>query len=167
MNALAPLLPLDAVCVDSPAQSRKRLFEEAALMMERRAGVAHNEAFDALFAREKIGTTCVGHGCGIPHGRLASLDAPLLTIIRTLEPIALDAADEEPVRLFVCLLVPDNDSNQYLTILREAAALLSDDAMREQLLAAPDAQTICELVHGWVPPESLHPSEDKPLTAGE
>ena len=152
MNTLAPLLTLDSVKIGCDAVSRKRLFEEAALIFERTCGVAHQDSFDALFNREKIGSTCVGHGCAIPHGRIEGLEEPALAILRTLEPIKLDAPDNEPVSLFFCLLIPENDTENYLNVLREIALCLKDDAFRERLMRANSEVAICEIIHSWENP---------------
>ena len=68
MNLLAPLLTLETVRLNLDVVSRKRLYEEAGLVFETSAGLSHTEAFDALFAREKLGSTCLGSGCALPHG---------------------------------------------------------------------------------------------------
>lgn len=167
MNHLASLLPLDCVRIDVDALSRKRVFEEASLIFERSSGVPHTEAFDALFAREKIGSTCLGHGCGIPHGRLADIDVLSLAFLRTREPVALDAGDNEPVNVFLCLLIPEKDEGDYLTVLREIAGLLSDEHARGFLKTSPSEEAICRFIHDWEPPAPPEPEEDGGASGNE
>lgn len=160
MNLLQPYVTLDAVRLDIAAASRKRLFEEASLLLETAYGVAHSEAFDALIARERLGSTCMGAGCGIPHGRIEGVTEPCLVVLRTAEPVMLDAPDGRGVQLFFCLIVPDGDSSEYLGILRECAAIMNDRPMRQALMSAPDATEVCRLIHEWEPPADLHSDFD-------
>ena len=71
-------------------------------MFESSSGVPHTEAFDALFAREKLGSTCLGAACAIPHGRVSGIDKPCAVFLRTSAPLALDAPDGRAVQLFLC-----------------------------------------------------------------
>ena len=118
MNLLAPLLTLETVRLNLDVVSRKRLYEEAGLVFETSAGLSHTEAFDALFAREKLGSTCLGSGCALPHGRVEGITEPAAVFLRTAAPLSLDAPDGRPVQLFLCLLIPENDDGMYLKILR-------------------------------------------------
>ena len=76
MNLIAPLLTLETIRLNLNVVSRKRLYEEAGLVFESSVGISHTDAFDALFAREKLGSTCVGSGCAIPHGRVSGITEP-------------------------------------------------------------------------------------------
>lgn len=156
MNLLVPYVTLDSVRIDVDATSRKRIFEEASLLFESAYGLAHSETFDALIARERLGSTCVGAGCAIPHGRLDSTEEPSLVFLRTTSPVMLDAPDGRGVQLFICLIVPSNDATDYLALLRECAALFSDRTMRQALISAPSETDICQLLHDWNPPSDLH-----------
>ena len=109
-NLLAPLLTLGTVRLGLDVASRKRLYEEAGLMFESSAGVPHTEAFDALFAREKLGSTCLGAACAIPHGRVSGIDKPCAVFLRTAAPLALGAPHGRAVQLFRGTLLPDGDS---------------------------------------------------------
>ena len=109
MNRFSSYITLQTVRLDVSAASRKRLFEEASALFEVAYGISHSEVFDALIARERLGSTCVGAGCALPHGRLPELEEPALVFLRTAEPVSLDSPDGRGVRLFFCLLVPEND----------------------------------------------------------
>lgn len=159
-NLLAPLLTLETVRLGLDVASRKRLYEEAGLMFESSAGVPHTEAFDALFAREKLGSTCLGAACAIPHGRVSGIDKPCAVFLRTAAPLALDAPDGRAVQLFLCILIPDSDSDDYLKILRETAAFFSERANRTALLAAQSEVEVCECIHNWQVPDDLHFEQD-------
>ena len=104
MNLIAPLLTLETIRLNLNVVSRKRLYEEAGLVFESSVGISHTDAFDALFAREKLGSTCVGSGCAIPHGRVSGITEPAAVFLRATTPLSLDAPDGRPVQLFLCLL---------------------------------------------------------------
>lgn len=160
MNLIAPLITLETVRLNLDVVSRKRLYEEAGLVFESSAGISHTAAFDALIARERLGSTCVGGGCAIPHGRLAEVPEPTVVFLRSKEPLQLDAPDGRPVQLFFCLLIPNDDNDQFLKLLRETAAIFSDKTMRQALLAAESEVEVCELFHGWKAPEDIHFEQD-------
>ena len=94
---------------------------------------------DNLFARERLGSTGLGHGVAIPHGRIKGLKNPLAAVLRVQQPIAFDAPDDEPVSLLIFLLVPEAATQRHLEILSEIAEMLSDRTLRERLKTEPDA----------------------------
>ena len=98
MNHIASLLTLDCIELDSDITSRKRAFEQISLIVEHCAGISHQVVFDALNARERLGSTCLGGGVAIPHGRIEGLDALALAVLRTKESIAFDT----PIRYSSC-----------------------------------------------------------------
>ncbi|MDO5530708.1 PTS sugar transporter subunit IIA [Sutterella sp.] len=160
MNLLSPFLNLHSVRIDLDIASQKRLFEEAALAFERTAGIPHDEAFAALSERERIGSTALGHGTAVPHGRLASLEAPEVVFLRTVKPLKVPSPDRSGAQLFIAILVPESNPEAHLGLLREVAALFSDDAVRAKLLAAKDPVELCDIIAAWVPPAGLHPAAD-------
>ena len=110
---------------------------------------------DNLFARERLGSTGLGHGVAIPHGRIKGLKNPLAAVIRMQQAIGFDAPDDEPVSLLIFLLVPEAATQRHLEILSEIAELLSDRGLRDKLKAAPDAATLHELIANWEPLKSV------------
>ena len=155
MNRLASILPASQVLVGVDATSKKRAFEEAGLLFENQHGLSRALITDSLFARERLGSTGLGHGVAVPHGRVKGLKNPLAAVIRVEQPIPFDAPDEEPVSLLIFLLVPEAATQRHLEILSEIAELLSDREMREKLKTAPDAATVHELIQRWEPLKSV------------
>jgi len=141
MNRLTPHLPESHVVLDLDVGSKKRLFEQIGLIFENSRQVARARVFDSLFDREKLGSTGLGCGVAIPHGRMKNLK----------EPIAFDAPDDEPVSLLIFLLVPEAATQRHLEILSEIAEMLSDRALREGLKTVPDAAAVHGLVANWQP----------------
>ncbi|MFN5258018.1 MAG: PTS IIA-like nitrogen regulatory protein PtsN, partial [Burkholderiales bacterium] len=136
MNRVSKLLPLANITVGLDASSKKRVFEQAGLLFENNQGIARVKVFDSLFARERLGSTGLGEGIAIPHGRIKGLKEAVAALVRLDEPVAFDAPDGKPVNLLLFLLVPEQATQQHLEILSEVAEMLSDRTMRETLLTA-------------------------------
>ncbi len=151
MNLISHLLPAANVTLDLHASSKKRVFEQAALLFENNSGVARAKVFDSLFARERLGSTGLGQGVAIPHGRIKGLKDPIAALIRLAEPVPFDAPDGRPVNLLIFLLVPEQANQEHLDILSELAQMLSDKPFRESLLNAPEANGLHKMLSGWEP----------------
>ena len=149
MNPLAQILPLAHVQVNVEASSKKRAFEFAGLLFENHLGLARSVVTDNLFARERMGSTGLGQGVAIPHGRIKGLKQPSAALVRLVCAVPFEAPDNQPVQLLVFLLVPEAASAKHLELLSVIAEMLSDDAFRQRMLDAPDAQALHRLVHDW------------------
>ena len=126
MNRLSAILPAEQVLVHVDATSKKRAFEEAGLLFEMQHGLNRALITDSLFARERLGSTGLGHGVAIPHGRIKGLKNPLAAVVRVTQAIPFDAPDDEPVALLIFLLVPEAATQRHLEILSEIAEMLSE-----------------------------------------
>lgn len=151
MNQLSRLLPASNVLLDFAASSKKRAFEQAGLIFENHQGIARAKVFDSLFARERLGSTGLGQGVAIPHGRIKGLKDAVAAFVRVSEPIPFDAPDGQPVALMVFLLVPEQATQQHLDILSELAQMLSDKSFRETLLIASDPNAVYVALTTWEP----------------
>jgi len=151
MNLIAKLLPPSNVVLDMDVASKKRVFEQAGLLFENNQQIARSQVFDSLFAREKLGSTGLGQGIAIPHGRIKGLKDAVGAIIRLRQPIPFDAPDGRPVNLIFILLVPEKATDLHLQILSELAQMFSDKSLREKVLAAPEAQDAFRLIAEWEP----------------
>ena len=149
MNRLAAILPVVDVLVDVDATSKKRAFEQAGLLFENQHAIARATVTDNLFARERLGSTVLGHGVAIPHGRIKGLKAPMAALFQLAQPIGFDAPDEQPVALLIFLLVPEAATQKHLEILSEIAELLSDAPLREKMKACADAAELHRLIATW------------------
>lgn len=149
MNRLAAILPAEQVLVSLDATSKKRAFEEAGLLFESLHGLSRALVTDSLFARERLGSTGLGHGVAIPHGRIKGLKAPMAAVFQLAQPIGFDAPDERPVALLIFLLVPEAATQKHLEILSEIAELLSDAPLREKIKASTDATELHQTIAQW------------------
>lgn len=151
MNRLAAILPATQVLVDVEATSKKRAFEEAGLLFEQLHNLSRATITDSLFARERLGSTSLGHGVAIPHGRIKGLKSPMAALFRLAKPIVFDAPDERPVGLLIFLLVPEAATQKHLEILAEIAEMLSDPDVRKRLINTHSAADLHALIQTWQP----------------
>jgi nitrogen PTS system EIIA component len=159
MTLLAKLLPISHVSLDLDVTSKKRLFEQIGLMFENENRVARAQVFDALFAREKLGSTGLGLGVAIPHGRLKGLRETLVVFVRTKEGVPFESPDGLPVRLVFAMLVPEHATEQHLNVLSELAQLFSDADLRDRLLAENDIGQVHRLLQEWTPYATYAPTK--------
>ena len=149
MNHFSQILPPENVALDLDVSSKKRAFEQAGLLFENNCGIARSIVSDNLFARERMGSTGLGHGVAVPHGRIKGLKTPLAAFVRLAEPIPFESPDGEPVNLLVFLLIPDHVTQQHLEILSEVAEMFSDEAFRAVLSTAPDPSAVHARIITW------------------
>ena len=149
MNRLASILPVAQVLVHVDATSKKRAFEEAGLLFENLHGLSRSLVTDSLFSRERLGSTGLGHGVAIPHGRIKGLKAPMAAIFQLAQSIGFDAPDEQAVSLMIFLLVPEAATQKHLEILSEIAEMLSDSSLREKLAVSASPADLHGLIANW------------------
>lgn len=146
MSLLASLLRLENVLLDIPAGDKQSLFEEAAKRIGPGLDLAPKVIAASLAHREKLGSTALGQGVAIPHGRIKHLRQASGIFVRTRAGVAFDAPDHEPVRLLFILLVPEHATDLHLQILSELAQTFGDRNLRERLLLSQDPTEILQLI---------------------
>jgi PTS system nitrogen regulatory IIA component len=151
MSLVAKLLPPANVLLDLQVSSKTRLFEQVGLIFENHNGIARSLVFDSLFARERLGSTGLGQGVAIPHGRIKGLKDALGAFVRLAQPVPFDAPDGKPVILLFVLLVPEQATEKHLQILSELAQMFSDRALRDAMTGAGDAAALHQLIAAWQP----------------
>ena len=151
MNLVAKLLSPANVAVDVSVSSKKRLFEHLGLLFENNNGIASSVVFDSLFARERLGSTGLGHGVAIPHGRIKGMKDAIGALVSLSTPVLFEAPDGKPVSLAFALLVPEQATERHLQILSELAQMFSDGGLRNSMLAAVDPAGLHQLIATWQP----------------
>jgi PTS system nitrogen regulatory IIA component len=151
MNLIAKLLPPSNILLDLDVTSKKRMFEQAGLLFENNQGGARSLVVDRLLARERLGSTGLGQGVAIPHGRIKGLKEAVGAFVRLAQPVPFDAPDGKPVSLVFLLLVPEQATEQHLRVLSELAQMLSDRELREKLSTGIDAGTLHQHITAWLP----------------
>ncbi len=151
MNLISKLLRPEFVLLDLDVGSKKRVFEQIGLLFENHRQIARSQIYDSLFAREKLGSTALGHGIAIPHGRIKNGKETLTAFVRTKEPISFEAPDGNPVRLIFAVLVPEHATETHLQILSELAQMFSEPSAREALLNCTTVEQTYQLLIDWSP----------------
>lgn len=144
------LLSVDTIACDVDAQSKKRALEcLSSLIADQQSNISSSEVFDSLINREKLGSTGIGHGAAIPHGRLDNCDTTIAAFIRLKQGIDFDAIDSQPVDLLFALIVPVESTNEHLQTLALLASMFNDQSIREKLRKASSAEAMLQLLTDW------------------
>ena len=151
MIDLSDLVRPDAVLPSLKAGSKKQVLAALAERAAVLTGRDEKTILDALVQREKLGSTGLGQGIAIPHGRVKGLREAAGALVRLKQPIPFDAPDGQNVALIFVLLVPDRATDLHLQILSELAQMFSDRELRERLLAAQSAAELHRLIANWQP----------------
>ena len=146
MSLLSSILPPGNVLCGLEVGSKTQLFEEAGRLFENTLQLPRKKVIDSLATREKLGSTGLGYGFAIPHGRIKSLREATGAFFKLKTPIPFDAPDGQPVSMLFILLVPDQATDLHLQILGELAQMFSNRQLREKLQASDDPTEIFQLL---------------------
>jgi PTS system nitrogen regulatory IIA component len=147
---ISDIIDPDRVICDIDAPSKKRALERVGdIIVGNSSSLTAQDVVDSLIARERLGSTGIGYGVAIPHGRLKNTERTIAAFVRLHDSIDFDAADNQRVDLIFALLVPENSTEEHLQILAQVAEMFSDAGFREQLRATKDRQAIYNLLSGW------------------
>jgi PTS system nitrogen regulatory IIA component len=130
---IADLLTPDSVRSDLRVTSKKQALQAIAHIAADAAGVSERTVFDVLLERERLGTTGVGGGIAIPHGKVPGLDRIHAAFVKLGQPIGFDAIDDQPVDLIFLLLAPESAGAEHLKALARISRLLRDKALCRRL----------------------------------
>lgn len=139
---LSDLISQGAVLASLKAKSKKQVIQELASKAAELTGLTEREIFDTLLQRERLGSTGVGHGIAIPHGKLNRLDKLVGLFARLEKPIDFDALDDEPVDLVFLLLAPESAGADHLKALARIARQLRDTSVTSRLRETADAEEL-------------------------
>ena len=146
---VAELLDLEHISCNTQSASKKRVLEQLSqLLVTNQESVSRNQVFDSLLSRERLGSTGLGHGVAIPHGRVKGTTSVEASFIRLRKPLPFDAIDGEPVDLLFALAVPEACSEDHLKLLSQVAELFSDEALLNELRQAKNPAKLLELLSG-------------------
>jgi len=168
---LQDILTLDCTECAVPANSKKRILETLCQLAANKIGESDSRIFlESLLNREKMGSTGIGNGIAIPHGRLANTTEPIAILITTKKAIDFDAIDNKPVDIFICLFVPQAQGNTkgstksstknstknstkdsiqtqtHLDTLQSIAKLFSERKIAKQVRKCTDKQSLFNLI---------------------
>jgi PTS system nitrogen regulatory IIA component len=149
MNQIAQLLPPTNILLDVDTESKSGLFDALGALFESNHGLSRRTVVGSLVAREKLGSTGLGQGVAIPHGRIKGLADAQGAFVNLAKPIPFDAPDGKPVSQIFVLLVPEQATERHLQLLSELAQMFSDRAFRERLAAASTPAAVHALFSSW------------------
>jgi len=143
------LISPESVLPDVRTSSKKRLLEVISKALTNGSeDLDSREVFESLCARERLGSTGLGHGVAIPHGRIHGNSRVRAVFVRLAKPLPFDAADGQPVDLLFALAVPQNSTGDHLKLLAEIARKFSDPELLTALRKARDAAEMVQLLAG-------------------
>ncbi|MDX8390966.1 MAG: PTS sugar transporter subunit IIA [Mariprofundaceae bacterium] len=142
MTTITSLISSDTVLLQSQSCSKAAVIAE---VLEMLPSVDSDQAMAVVMEREKLGSTGIGHGIAIPHGRLTDLDTPLTALARHADGIDFDAIDGKPVHIIVVLLAPANADKSHLDLLAGLARALQQEPIRQAIMAAQTSEEIAAL----------------------
>lgn len=148
---LTEIVTAERVVAGTAVTSKKKALEELSNLLAAGApNLSSQEVFNSLVGREKLGSTGLGHGVAIPHGRVASVERSVGAFLRLKSPVDYDSHDGNPVDLIFGLLVPQNATEAHLKHLAAVAEMFSDDAFCARLRGASDSGSLHSLLATFV-----------------
>lgn len=149
---ITDLMTRERVVCNSEVTSKKRAIEVLSeLLATGQADFTTRPIFDSLISRERLGSTGLGHGVALPHGRFTQSQQAFGAFIKLRKGVDFDAIDRQPVDLVFGLLVPDHYTDEHLKILAYLAEMFSDRGFCQQLRDADSDQTLYERLRDWQP----------------
>ena len=145
---LSTILRPECTTCATPGSKKKVLELISDLVAAQYPTLSSQEIFESLLAREKMGSTGIGNGIAIPHGRLTSISTPVGVLVKCEEPIAFDSIDKQPVDILFALLVPADQCQQHLSTLSAMAEKLSDKQILKQLRKTSDEAELYQVIIG-------------------
>lgn len=147
---LAELLSIDRIETACQISSKKRLMEKiAALLLQGRPQLDRKTVLQTLIERERLGSTGIGHGVALPHGRINGLDAVIGAVAVLEKPLDYDSLDNEPIKLAFGLLVPAEANEHHLKILAHLARMFNDETLRKSIFTAQSSTEAFQVLTSW------------------
>ena len=147
---ITDLLSLDRVACCDDVASKKRLLEQISdLLAGSATGLSDSEIFEALINREKLGSTGLGKGVAIPHGRMPGLESPVCAFIKLSTAVDFDTSDGEPVDLVFALLVPEDSTEEHLQVLSTIAEIFSNSGVCTALRNCDSNDCLLQQLYQW------------------
>jgi nitrogen PTS system EIIA component len=153
---LGDLINADGVIASLPAKSKKQVLQSLSAHAARLTGLPERDIFDTLLQRERLGSTGVGRGVAIPHGKLSGLNGIVGLFARLDQPIDFEAVDGEPVDLVFLLLAPESAGADHLKALARISRLLREPASIEKLRVLADEDALYEFLTDDTATSSSH-----------
>lgn len=136
------------IITELKSTDKKNVLEELSLPVSEITQIEHKELVRVLIERENLGSTGIGNGIGIPHGKLKSLKTLILGIGLSRKGVDFDTMDGKPAYLFFLLLTPDNSTDLHLKLLARISKILKNEAFKEKIMRATKPDEVLQLIAG-------------------
>ena len=147
---IAKLLKPTRIACQQDSSSKKRALESLSqLLASDLPAFTDGEIFDSLIGRERLGSTGLGKGVALPHGRMKDLDTPIAALLTLAQGIDYDAIDNQPADLLFALLVPEESTDEHLKILAQLAEMFSNADFCSQLRKSTNSKDCLDLIAHW------------------
>ena len=143
---ISDILKLDAIIADLKAKNKSESIQELAGAVAPVAGAKAQDVAEVLVERENLGSTGIGGGIAIPHGKLDTVKSIAVGFGRSIKGIDFDSLDNRPVHLFFLLLTPEHSTGGHLKVLAQISKLLKMDQFKERLLSAGSTEQIHQII---------------------
>ena len=157
MNISDLLTPERVVCQEAIASKKRALERLGELIAGHQSGLSAGAIFEKLTGRERLGSTGLGHGVALPHGRFKDIDQAIGAFMKLKQGVNFDAMDKQPVDLLFALLVPEHFTDEHLKMLARLAEMFRDETFCQQLRAAASDQVLFERLVAWQPATTATP----------
>lgn len=149
MHITSLISPESVSCCQETTSKKRALEQLSQLLSLSTPSITAEEIFDCLVGRERLGSTGLGHGVAIPHGRMTGLQTPLAACIKLEAGVDFDALDRKPVDLMVALLVPEEATDEHLQLLAQLASMFSDHDFTQKLRETRTSEELYQLLQHW------------------
>ena len=140
------VMPKEAILDDLKSQNKKGLLEELVAPLASRTGLNSDDLVRVLMERERLGSTGIGGGIGIPHGKIKNLESLVLGFGLSRKGIDFESIDGEPTYIFFVLITPEDSTGLHLKLLARISRILKNDHFKERLMNASDRDEIYDII---------------------
>ena len=140
------VLQKEAIISDLKSQDKKGILEELVAPIARITGVNHKDLVRVLMDREQLGSTGIGGGIGIPHGKLKQLESLALGFGLSRKGVDFESMDNQPTHIFFLLVTPENSTGLHLKMLARVSRILKHDQFKAKLLSAANTDEIFSII---------------------
>jgi len=143
---LSDILQRDAIIADLKSTNKQGIIKELAIAVSKAAKTESKEIEKVLLEREGLGSTGIGGGIGIPHGKLRSINSIIVGFGRSIKGVEFDSLDNRPVHIFFLLITPENSTGLHLRVLAQVSKLLKNHDFKENLIKAESIDEIKAII---------------------
>lgn len=140
------VLHKETILVDLKSVDKKGVLDEMGIPVARVAGVNHEDLMRVLMERERLGSTGIGGGIGIPHGKMKDLESMVIGFGLSRKGVDFESMDGQPTHIFFLLITPENSTGLHLKLLSRISRILKNDSFKEKLLNATDKDEIFDII---------------------